>query len=367
METENINNEAITEQLPTSKESTPSLLPNYKSDCIRLGGFLIIIMAIRILAQGIMPFISDIVRSFGINDTNALYAISLCYSGLCMQIIPSVIAAFMLKYSLKNLCGGFHPPKQTKKAVANFPAVYGAGMTVNLITMSVIFLITKQGNINDSMNSTGIQPPTFEASFILFVLLTVIAPVFEEFVFRGAILHLLQPYGNGLAIFVSAFLFGVYHGNFLQFFYATVLGIALGYITVATKSLFCSTLLHAMFNSISGVILIFSSSESIQNSVLGKTEEFTDSNQLVITFYAIFMILVLITALVGFLSMINKIRKIKSFKVPPLWTEISNGKKLKIMLLSSTVIISVLLMIDIMGENYLSLFLMDFVSSLLPE
>lgn len=338
-------------------------LGDYKKDCLKLGFFLIIIMAIRILAQGLSPLVGQLIDSLHITNSNLVYAISLGYSGLCLQIIPTFIAAFMLKYSLKNLCGGFHPPKQTKKAVADFPAVYGAGMTVNLITMSVIFLITRQGSINDSMNSMGIQPPTFEASFILFVMLTVIAPVFEEFIFRGAVLHFLQPYGNGIAIFVSAFLFGIYHGNFMQFFYATVLGIALGYITVATKSLFCSTLLHAMFNSISGIILIFASSGPVQKYSTQKGgADLNDGEQLVMTFYAIFMILVLLTALVGFLSMIGKIRKIKRFKIPAVWTEITNGKKITIMLLTVTVIISVLLMTDIMGQNYLSEFLTDLIN-----
>lgn len=369
MEKENTTLEEAAELAPEAEESlgngenaeisdnTGSKLKSYKKDCLILGGFFIVILAIRIIASGLSPLVGQLVDDLQLGNPNLAYAISLGYSGLCLQIIPTFIAAFMLKYSLKNLCGGFHPPKQTKKAVADFPAVYGAGMTVNLITMSVIFLITKQGSINDSMNSMGIQPPTFEASFILFIMLTVIAPVFEEFIFRGAVLHFLQPYGNGIAIFVSALAFGIYHGNFMQFFYATVLGIALGYVTVATKSLFCSTLLHAMFNSISGIILIFSSSEPIQKSVLHKEIPLNDSEELVMTFYAIFMILVLLTALIGFIAMIGKIRKIKRFKIPAVWEEISTGKKVTVMLLTATVIISILLTVDIMGKNYLASFL----------
>lgn len=369
MEKENTTLEETAELAPEAEESlgngenaeisdnTGSKLKSYKKDCLILGGFFIVILAIRIIASGLSPLIGQLVDDLQLGNPNLAYAISLGYSGLCLQIIPTFIAAFMLKYSLKNLCGGFHPPKQTKKAVADFPAVYGAGMTVNLITMSVIFLVTKQGSINDSMNSMGIQPPTFEASFILFIMLTVIAPVFEEFIFRGAVLHFLQPYGNGIAIFVSALAFGIYHGNFMQFFYATVLGIALGYVTVATKSLFCSTLLHAMFNSISGIILIFSSSEPIQKSVLHKEIPLNDGEELVMTFYAIFMILVLLTALIGFIAMIGKIRKIKRFKIPAVWEEISTGKKVTVMLLTATIIISILLTVDIMGKNYLAGFL----------
>lgn len=77
-------------------------------------------------------------------------------------------------------------------------------------------------------------------------------------------MNLLKPYGSGVAVFVSAFCFGIFHGNFQQFFYAFILGILLGYISYATNSMFCNTALHAMFNAISGIIMIFVSTEPVQ-------------------------------------------------------------------------------------------------------
>ncbi len=333
--------------------NTDHLMKSYKTDCLKLGFFLTVTLLIRDLASGLSPLLVRLFESLNITSPSLIYAITLMYSGLCLQIIPSVLAAVMLKYSLKNICGGFKAPKNTKKALANFPALYGAGMTVNLITMGIILLLHKKGDISDMVNTTGVNPPNFGSSFVLFILLTVIAPFFEEFIFRGAVLRLLQPYGNGLAIFVSAFCFGVYHGNFRQFFYAFALGICLGYIAVATKSLFCSTMLHALFNSIGGIIMIFVSTDAVKMKSLDPTAELTDGQHLVMTFYALFMIAVLLTAVFGFASMIKKIIKIKKFSPPKLWAEVGNGKKLAVLMLTISVIAAELLMIDVMGENYI--------------
>lgn len=338
-------NEEITQEQPTD------LMPSYKKDCLRLGFYLTLTLVIREAAEGLSPLLVPILEKM---SAAGAFAVSLAYSAICLQIIPSILAVFMLKYSARNLCGGFHAPKQSKKAFANFPAMYGLGMTVNLITMAVMLLINSNSDIGDSINSTGITPPDFGSSWILFILLAVIAPVFEEFIFRGAVMELLKPYGSGIAVFVSAFCFGIYHGNFQQFFYAFALGICLGYIAYATGSLFCSTMLHAMFNSVSGVILIFLSTDAVQTKALDPTSELSDGQQLVVTFYAIFMIIVLLTALIGFIAMINKLRRIKKYRLPKVWGEVSNARKMAVLLRTVPVAIAVLLMMDVMIPQFLS-------------
>ena len=345
------NQEITLENQEITPEQPHDLMPSYKKDCMRLGFFLTLTLVIREAASGLVPLLAPLITKMSVT---AAFAFSLGYSALFAQIIPALLAALMLKYSPRNLCGGFHAPKQSKRAFANFPAMYGLGMTVNLITMAVMMLINSNSDIGDSINSTGITPPDFGTSWLLFILLTVVAPVFEEFIFRGAVMELLKPYGSGLAVFVSAFCFGIYHGNFQQFFYAFALGICLGYIAIATGSLFCSTILHAMFNSVSGIMLIFLSTEAVQTKSLDPFAELSDGQELVVTFYAIFMIIVLLTALIGFAVLIGKLRHIKKYRLPKLWGEVRNARKLTVMLRTVPVIIAALLMIDVMVPQYLT-------------
>ena len=64
----------------------------------------------------------------------------------------------------------------------------------------------------------------------LLILLTVIlAPLFEELIFRKLLLDRLSVYGSKFAIIITAVAFGLFHGNLDQFFYAALVGLVLGY------------------------------------------------------------------------------------------------------------------------------------------
>lgn len=91
--------------------------------------------------------------------------------------------------------------------------------------------------------------------------------------------------------------------------------------------------------------------------------ELTDGEQLVVTFYAIFMIIVLATALIGFIAMIKKLVKIKKYRLPKVWAEVSNGKKTAILIFTLPILLAILLMADVMGPNYIS----EFISSVIPQ
>ncbi len=75
----------------------------------------------------------------------------------------------------------------------------------------------------------------------------VLAPVSEEILFRGLILRSLRPCGKRFAIFGSALLFALFHGNLLQAPYAFLAGLVLGYCA-AEYSLLWSTALHVFNN-----------------------------------------------------------------------------------------------------------------------
>lgn len=94
-----------------------------------------------------------------------------------------------------------------------------------------------------------------------------VAPIAEELVFRGISLRALQrffqtlltrtalykyssrsKYCNVCEIFISALLFGLFHGNVVQFCYAVPSGIILALITVWTSSLLPAIFLHMTVN-----------------------------------------------------------------------------------------------------------------------
>ncbi len=75
--------------------------------------------------------------------------------------------------------------------------------------------------------------------------------VFEEVAFRGYVLNALRPHGDKLAVWVSAALFGLIHGNVLQLPFALILGVVLGWLVVQTDSLLPAIVLHFANNAMS--------------------------------------------------------------------------------------------------------------------
>lgn len=82
----------------------------------------------------------------------------------------------------------------------------------------------------------------------MFLYASILAPISEELLFRGYILRTLRPYGKKFAVFGSAFLFGLFHGNLLQTPYAFLMGLLLGWVAVEYSALW-SIALH-MFNNL---------------------------------------------------------------------------------------------------------------------
>lgn len=107
-----------------------------------------------------------------------------------------------------------------------------------------------------------------------------VAPIFEEFIYRGAVLRSLEKYGRGFAILISAILFGLMHGNFYQIFMAIGVGIILGYL--ATEYSIKLTILLHIINNVCVQVL-----SQITTNLGGKVENVIDITFTVISFVVI--------------------------------------------------------------------------------
>ncbi|MCD8082055.1 MAG: CPBP family intramembrane metalloprotease [Clostridiales bacterium] len=88
----------------------------------------------------------------------------------------------------------------------------------------------------------------------VFVVTVLIAPVMEELMFRKMLIDRLVPFGQKTAVLLSAISFGLFHGNFYQFFYAAALGFIFAYLYSSTGRLRYSVLLHMGINLVGGVV-----------------------------------------------------------------------------------------------------------------
>lgn len=82
----------------------------------------------------------------------------------------------------------------------------------------------------------------------------ILAPIMEEYIFRKQLIDRMRVYGGKLAVIVSAVIFGLFHGNLSQLFYAASLGLVLGYVYQRTGKLRYSIGLHMLINFVGGYI-----------------------------------------------------------------------------------------------------------------
>lgn len=140
----------------------------------------------------------------------------------------------------------------------------------SIYIVTVLFAITASQILNELITFSGLNelfPEYMELSNevflgqnILFLILIVglVAPIVEEVLFRGLILKRIQDYlGSVWAVLLSAVIFGLYHGNVVQFIYALILGAAFGVIMCRTNALsvVCTAHIAANVWSVLGSIL----------------------------------------------------------------------------------------------------------------
>lgn len=93
--------------------------------------------------------------------------------------------------------------------------------------------------------------------FPLFVSVVIIAPVTEELLFRKILIDKLSRYGTWFSVVFSAVAFGVFHGNFFQFFYASLMGVLLGYIYSIYGKIRYTVAIHMLINLLGSVVALY--------------------------------------------------------------------------------------------------------------
>lgn len=93
-----------------------------------------------------------------------------------------------------------------------------------------------------------------ENSFWKILVMVILAPLMEEFVFRKLLIDRTLRYGEKTAVLLSAITFGLFHQNLFQFFYAFGVGLLLAYLYVRSGKLRYPVILHMIVNFMGSVV-----------------------------------------------------------------------------------------------------------------
>ncbi len=100
--------------------------------------------------------------------------------------------------------------------------------------------------------SAGADIPATWWTFMLDLLCTAVLPAFaEEVLHRGLLLNGVSMFGMKKSILISGALFGLFHLNIEQCFYAMIIGFFLGYLCYLCSSIYPCIIVHFMNNALS--------------------------------------------------------------------------------------------------------------------
>ena len=202
-------------------------------------------------------------------------------------------------------------PKKVKLSTLQMIGVLLVGMLFMYVgnSISTSLMMNIEAFLGHEVEN-GISSMMSETNVLLSALIVgLIGPIVEEIMFRKLLLDRLAPYGNVTAIIFTSLVFGLFHGNFYQLFYAFALGMIFAYVYLKTGKIIYTIIMHVFINMFCGVL------PSIITAMLSEGDmtspEYVLDNMLPITLLMLYNLVVVGMSIAGAVIFIKRIRKIK--------------------------------------------------------
>ena len=216
---------------------------------LRSVGFTLLIFLAFINIAGILATLLKALLALVARDQVTVEVVyQLFYAAVYLSAF--MLPVIFLRKMIRKAGFSYQPMRASLKVSPWLPLILFAGIAVVLATA---YLNASMISIFSFFDFSKLLPETTENSpwysvVLTFLVICLVPAVCEEFLFRGAILTNLLPFGRSQAILISALLFGLMHQNFAQFFYAFCAGIVLGLVYERTGSIWSCMLLHLTNN-----------------------------------------------------------------------------------------------------------------------
>ena len=287
-----------------------------KSKCKKFAFMIGMAMILMIFLETILSLVFNIVlKSYFANTINA-ESLLIIENSLILIFTLGITTAYIKFYSEEF--------KQTNEKV-------DTKSKIEIIFIGIFFITVIQVFLSIIYPKLGLDYNVFEkvnfnagnsvfSKLIFFVGIAAVPAIFEELLFRKAILNVSKRFGNVFAICFSAMLFALYHMNINQAIFAFLIGILFGIISVKTGSIKLTILLHFLNNGYAALASIIEANSGG---------------------YIVINSIVIISAIIGGILMLKNLPKLKALKRE----DFKINKDCKFLLNNYTFILSMVLMI----------------------
>lgn len=192
----------------------------------------------------------------GIYAPGVTDALGANFSFLLIILSVDVVGFTLLYHVSKNLSREQIPQQKLGFGKFLLFVLMGAGLCGigSLIGMLIHTALTfssgdTSAGIADLMLSSGM--------FMRILTVGILAPIFEELIFRKLLVDRLIKHGEFAAILTSGLMFGLFHGNFQQFFFATFLGCLWAFVYARTGRIRYTIMMHMTVNMSTSAITVY--------------------------------------------------------------------------------------------------------------
>lgn len=222
-----------------------------KSELRRFGIFLGLATISYLLIQVLLAAGLQAVGLYDLFTSNTIfqYAVTIVGVSFCAVALPFLIVALINR---KRYCYPIVPNKKISPSRCIAWVLFGLGccsasnIAVNYVIQLVKTVFNRQLTQGDTAKPSNVVECLFEL-----IAIAVIPAICEELAMRCCALQLLRKYGASFAIVTVSVVFGLLHGNVIQFLFAFLVGLVLAYVTVKTQSIVPAIFIHMLNNGLS--------------------------------------------------------------------------------------------------------------------
>lgn len=160
-------------------------------------------------------------------------------------LVTMIIAIAAMNVDLSEM---MTPRKgDVKQAATWFPVCMTINIIVSMLVAYLSMFMSEAGlTVPEADISVKQNDPLTAAIYIAYVI--IVGPMAEEIIYRGIILTLLKPFGKWMAVFFSALMFGLMHGNIPQAAAAFAGALIYGIVAVNSNSIVPTIMIHMANN-----------------------------------------------------------------------------------------------------------------------
>ena len=133
--------------------------------------------------------------------------------------------------------------------IAQIGAMMGAPIET-ILSIPSVFASSSEELMNNLQNNVLLSPNLF----VRIITIGILPAVFEELLFRKFMIDRTIRYGEFVSCAMSGIMFGLWHGNFQQFFYAFFIGVLFSFVYIRTGHVIYTMILHASMNVVTSSV-----------------------------------------------------------------------------------------------------------------